>query len=379
MKKLFWISLGFFLLTLVFLGVYNFAFKNNSSDPIADPEKYAENQVKKDIEVPATPLIFEMFLSQPILFPKANGDNQLFYYSPGDKSLNYTSLETKETTTLVKNIPGTVKRILWSPTFIGAMLLIEENGDSLWYYVDFRGQAPRPLKKEMSRLSWNTLGDGIFYLFTDPATGERSLNISSFTGENWKRLTDLGTSDYFVSTIPQSSYVAFWTKPDGLEAGRLESISLTGEGRKTLFSDRFGADYLWSPNSRSILVGSIEDKGSNTPVLGILDENGQNYRNLLIPTLINKVTWSKDNQTIYYAIPNAFPEGTVLPNDYFGKPIYTKDTFWKMNIKTGKRERLVPLKEIDQAFDATDIFLSPDETSLFFLDRSTNKLYSINL
>ncbi len=378
MKKLFWISLTFFLLTLIFLGVYNFAFKNNSNNPIADPKKYAENQAKKELEIITTSLAFELFLSQPVLFPRIN-DGKLFYYSPEEKSLKYAALENKEISTFVKDIPGTVKRILWSPSFIGAAMLIEENGGALWYYVDFRGQPVLPLKKEMSRLSWNTLGDSIFYLFTDPATGARSLNISSFTGENWKKLTDVGINDYFVSTIPQSSQVAFWTKPDGLEAGSLESISLTGEGRKTILSGRFGADYLWSPNSRSILVGSVNEKGSNTPTLGIIDEDGQNYRDLLIPTLINKVTWSKDNQTIYYALPNAFPSGTILPNDYFGKPIYTKDTFWKMNLKTGKRERLVPLKEIDQTFDATDLFLSPDETKLFFVDRSTNKLYSINL
>lgn len=377
-KKIFWVSLGFFLLTLIFLGVYNFAFKNNTSNPIADPEKYAALQAEKETDIPTSSLAFEVFLNESVLFPKIE-EKYLLYYSLRDKTLKHTTIDTKKSDTLFGALPGTVKRVLWSPVSIGALVLIEENQSSLWYYTDFRNQSITPLRKELSRLSWNTLGDGIYYIYTDPATGARSLNTASPRGENWRKLTDLDTNDYFVSTIPQSSQVAFWTHPDGLEESRLESISLTGEGRRLLLSGRYGGDYLWSPNSRSILISSVDTRGGSNPSLGIVDENGESYRDLLVPTFISKVTWSKDNQTIYYALPSAFVSGTTLPNDYFGKPIYTKDTFWKMNLKTGRRERLVPLNEIAQAFDATDLFLSPDETRLFFVDRSTNKLYSINL
>lgn len=380
-KKLFWISLGLFILTLIFLGIYNFAFKNNPYDPIADPEKYAAHQAeqeKSQEEGTQRSYAFELVFPETILFPKIDGQD-LFYYSLRDKNLKRISLETRESSILVHNIPGTVKRLLWAPNFIGVLAQVEDTGSIRWNFIDFRDQSTTPLRGEMSRLSWNTLGDGIYYLYTDPATGEKSLNTATYYGSDWKKLIDLGKNDYFVASIPQSSQVAFWTRPDGLEESRLESISLTGENHKTLFTGRYGADYLWSPNSRSILVGSTEGKGSHTPTIGLVDENGGAYRDLFIPTLISKIVWSKDNQTLYYSLPNAFPTGTILPNDYFGKPILTKDTFWKMNIKTGKRERLVQLNDIDQAFDATDLFLSLDETKLYFIDRATSKLYQVNL
>ena len=47
MKKLFIFSGSFFLLVLVFLGVYNFAFRNNVSNPIADPMKKAASEKEK--------------------------------------------------------------------------------------------------------------------------------------------------------------------------------------------------------------------------------------------------------------------------------------------------------------------------------------------
>lgn len=379
-KKIFWLSLGFFVLTLVFLGVYTFAFKNNVNDPVADPEKYAAHQAEQEKlqAFPTTSLAFELVFPDTVLFPRTEKD-QLFYYSLRDQSFKSFAFDTRETKTILQNVPGTVKRVLWAPNLIGVLAYIEDNQGLLWRFIDFRDQTVTLLRPEMSRLSWNTLGDGIYYLYTDPATGAQSINTASFNGTNWKKLTDVERGDYFVSNIPQSSQAAFWTKPDGFTQSRLESISLTGEGRTELFSGRYGADYSWSPNGRLILVSSGETQASHQPSLGLLSEAGGDYQDLKVPTLINKVTWSKDNQTLYYAQPNTFPSGTVLPNDYYAKPITTIDTFWKMDIKTGKRKRLIPLNEMKETFDATDLFLSHDETKLYFLDRSSHKLYRISL
>lgn len=380
LKKIFWISLGFFTLSLIFLGVYEFAFKHNAFDPVADPEKKAAATKKEAVseEEIARTLAFENFLSEPIAFPGAE-TNHLFYYSPRDKQLKRMSYDRKESGILIRELPGEVKRLLWSPLFTGALVLLEENGKALWYYIDFRNQSKTPLKPEMSRLAWNTLGDSIFYQFTDPTNGELSIDRSSFDGSNWKKITSLEKGDSFLAAIPQSSRISFWNRPDGFTESVLESISMVGEGRKEITRGKFGGDYLWSPDGHSVLVGGTSSKGSSTPTIGIVDDTGSDYRDLRIPTLINKIVWSRDNQTLYYAQPGAFPSGTVLPNDYYGKPIFTKDTFWKVNIKTGKRERLVPLNEMSQAFDATDLFLAPDETSLFFIDRESGKLFRISL
>lgn len=289
------------------------------------------------------------------------------------------SYNRQETVTLMGNLLGEVRRLVWSPNYTGALALIKKSDGDLWYYLDFRNRSQIALKPEMTRLAWNTLGDSIFYQFTDPANGERSLNRSNFDGSNWKKLTDLGTGDYFLTPIPQSSRVSFWNRPNGLEESRLESVSMGGENRSVIFSGKFGGDYLWSPDGSLILVGGTATKGARTPVIGLANTDGSNYRDLRIPTLINKMVWSRDNQTIYYAQPGAFPENTILPNDYYEKPIFTQDTFWKVNIKTGKRERLVPLEEMSEPFDATHLFLAPDETSFFFTDRKTEKLYRVSL
>ena len=73
------------------------------------------------------------------------------------------------------------------------------------------------------------------------------------------------------------------------------------------------------------------------------------------------------------------PEGIVLPNDYFDRPIHTADSFWKMDVETGKRERIIEPENIPGDFDSIDLFLDPNEEFLFFTNRIDNKLYRIRL
>ena len=57
----------------------------------------------------------------------------------------------------------------------------------------------------------------------------------------------------------------------------------------------------------------------------------------------------------------------VLPNDWQEGKVRTSDTFWKMDVSTGKKERLVDPEKIDGSYDVLYPFLSQDEKSLFFV------------
>lgn len=380
MKKLFIISGSLFLLVLIFLGVYNLAFRHNVLDPVADPKKKAEVEQKQaeENEVVTHSVAFQQIIAESILFPVV-GETTIFYYSKRDQTLKEASLDGKNIIVRSSRLPGMPSRVVWAPNRLGALCLIPTGDSSLWHYVDLRNQSVTPLKKEMSRLTWTSLGDRILYQFTDPATGERSLNLANPVGTNWEKLIDLGKEDYFISALPQSSVITFWLKTDGHRESTLEVVTINGENRHAILPGRFGADFLWSPDGRRVLIQSVTERAGNTLTLGLSDASGAGYKNLFAPTLVSKIAWSKDNETFYYALPGTFPTGTVLPNDYYGKPIYTQDTFWKMNVRTGKKERLVTLDEMSQSFDATDLFLAPTESDLYFVNRSSGTLYRIIL
>lgn len=380
MKKIFYISLAFLVLTLIFLGAYNFAFKNNVNDPVAVPEqKQAAEAAVKEESVPKVER-FENPVNEDIAGAVAGPDGKLYYYSFDDRAFKRSTLEGKDKETLLSDLPGVPAQIAWSPKRGRVLVQLKlSDGRMLWHYADLSTKTLVPLRAEMSRLAWNNLGDRIFYQFTDPS-GARSLNVSDPDGAAWKKLADLGGKDSFMAVVPQSTMVSFWGKPNALEAAAFETVSMTnGEGRKTLLSGRFGGDYLWSPDGNRVLVSASNEKGGHALTLGVMNANGGQFQDLSIPTMVSKVVWSEDNRTIYYALPGSLPETAVLPNDYFSQSLPSKDSFWRMDVESGKRTRLVELSDVTKSFDSTGLFLAPGEETLFFTDRQTKRLYRIDL
>lgn len=376
MKKVFYFSLGFLFLVLIFLGAYNFVFKNNVNSPVV-------NQGKKIVEAPVdtTPIATNIVatMNEDILGAAVSPDGFLYYYSLDERALKKASLEGKDKSVLLSDFPGTPQRLLWSPKRDRVLIYLKQtNGQNIWHFADLVTKTLVPLKGEISRIAWNNLGDKIFYQYTDPKSGERTLNIANPDATGWKKLADL-YHDTFIAPVPQSSNVSFWSRPNALEKTFFESVSSTGENRHTVLSERFGADYLWSPNGERVLVSAGAEKGGKDILLSTMNGNGGEFQSIAIPTIISKAIWSKDSKTIYYALPGSLPEDAVLPNDYFDKPIHTKDTFWKMDTLSGKKSRLSDLRELTQNFDSSDLFLSPNEDFLFFTDRSTKRLYRIGL
>lgn len=379
MKKVFYASVGVLLLVLIFLLAYNVVFRHNENNPVANKEKKEQQKEDGFNETLGGAEKITSPLNESLLGATA-GDDGIYYYSFDDRSLKKYSTEGKGKEILMSNFPGTPTRILWSPKHDQVLLLLSQTGrQDLWYFADLRTKTLVPLKPEMSRLAWDNLGDKILYQYTDPRTKTRSLNISDPNGENWKRLADLNGRDSFFSSVPKSTLFSFWSRSNALEETSFETLNVTGENRQVLLTEKFGADYLWSPDGTRVLVSTSDQRGGHSLLLNIMNQNGGEFKNLAIPTLVSKVVWSKNGNVLYYALPGALPENAVLPNDYFDRPIYTKDTFWKIDLENGKRTRLLDLNEASQAFDSTNLFLSPSEDVLYFTDRQTKRLYRIDL
>ncbi len=378
-KKIFYFSLSLFILALILLGAYNFAFKNNKNNPIADPtKKTLEKEAGNALVAEETDITNP--INESIVGASVSEDGFLYYYSSDDQAIKKATLEGRDKTVLLSNLPGVVTRALWSAKHDKVLLLIDQTGGGLlWYFSDLRTKSLTPLKGEMSRLAWDNLGENIFYQYTDPGTGKRSLNIANADGSNWKKVADLGTEDSFLASTAQSSLISFWNRPSAKKKSIFETVSTVGEGRRVVFSELFGGDYSWSPNGETLLVSGSKDADGSDFSLYTVSGTGGAAKNLSLPTLISKTAWSKDNRTLYYALPGALPENTLLPDDYFGKPLYTKDTFWRADLTTGKKTRLIDLKESTRAFDSSDLFLSPNEDALYFTDRANKRLYRIEL
>lgn len=379
MKKLFFISLGIFLVTLLFLGVYNFAFKKSGNNPVADQEK--KDAAKQETER----TFLEKLKSAPVeavtatpAFGAATLDGKFLAYFYGGK-LRKVSLGGGAEEVLVENLPGKLLRAVWSPNRESVLALFETEGKERWYLVRITEKSATPLKDGLSSPSWSNLGEKIFYFYTDPVTKKTGLNTAKSDGSEWKEIGSAPFGDPRIGTIPSSVSVSFWNRPSAFDETTLYTIPITGGTSKKIFSGKYGADFLWSPSGDKVLISALSDKGGSDIRLGIANQDGGEFHTLQAPTFVSKAVWSKDGKTLYYALPLSLPSDAALPNDYLDRPIHTSDSFWRMDTETGASERIIDPTDIGGSFDSINPFLDQEEQYFFFTNRVDNRLYRIRL
>jgi hypothetical protein len=373
-KKIFIISLGFLGITLIFLGVYNFAFKKNT--PVVQAP--AENTTQKPAAQKVPPKITAIS-SQPVLSPIFDNKNEIIiYYSAKDGtawSIKADGSGAKQISSTT--LPGLVDAI-WFSGGNKVLTKFEKGGQTYFYTYNYKEKRGTSLKKGIDVATWDYTGAKIFYKYYDEKTKKRSLNIANPDGSEWQSLTNITFRNISIAAVPLASVVSYWNLPDVSQETLLQTISLAGGQPQTILKGRFGADYLWSPDGKQALVSSLANIDSKMVTLGLVSLDGK-YTELNIPTLVSKCVWSSDGKTFFYALPGGIPDGAIMPNDYQNKKFTTKDTFWKVDITTGQKSRLVETKDILSDYDSINLFLSPTQDALYFVNKIDGKLYRIAL
>lgn len=373
MKKIFIISAVFLVIVLFFLGIYNFAFRENSQKTVGQPEKPAvPNVVKKTKKI-------AVVSDEPVLGPVLDKENEkiILYYSAKNGTVWKMSLDGEGKQQLLSTQIEGLKNVLWSPDRKKDLTTIEKDKQLSFFEYDHQTKKSTELKKGLDTAVWDNLGTKIFYKYYDSTTQERTINIANPDGSGWEKITNTDFRDVSIAPIPLTSIVSFWNAPKADEETQFLTIGVSGGDVQTVLRGRFGADYLWSPSGTEALVSSLSNKDSKMTTLGIVTLRGE-YIDLGIPTVVTKCVWSADGKTIYYALPGEIPEGAIMPDDYQNKNFFTDDTFWKMDITTNKKERIIETSNISGKHDSINLFLSSTEDTLFFINRIDGKLYKVD-
>ena len=144
-----------------------------------------------------------------------------------------------------------------------------------------------------------------------------------------------------------------------------------------LVEDRFGFDALWAPDGQHALFFETTEQGGANIQLSLYTRATDTADSLRIQTSPDKVLWSKDNHTLYAALPDSL--GSIYPDDYRQGGHISSDRFWKIDVLSGKAEQLTVGDEFPESFNATNLVLSDDEKHLFFKNQNDNKIYVVNL
>jgi len=373
MKKVFIISSILLGIVLLFLGVYNFAFKENSPAEMQQAEE-TKPAVQETVKKPEKLVVIS---DEALLGPAVDKKNEtITYYARENGTVWKIGLDGGKKQQVASTELNGLKNVLWSIDQSKVLTTLEKNGQSTFYEYDYQTKKGTQLKSGLDTAVWDNLGAKIFYKYYDSATQKRSINIANPDGSNWQKIADTEFRNVSIAPVPLTSVVSFWNIPNANEETQLSTTGASGGEPQIILKGRYGADYLWSPGGTQSLVSSLANKDNRMTTLGIVTLKGA-YSDLGIPTFVSKCAWSMDGKTVYYALPGDIPDGAVIPNDYQDKKFFTDDTFWKIDTTTNKKERIIDASNIAGKHDSSNLFLSPTEDALYFINRVDGKLYKI--
>ncbi len=380
-KKIFFLSLVFLGLSLLLWGVYKLSFNQSETKEKKETSfKKGDASLKeKEKLIKINKAKISAIVNEPVLNPVISHDGlSINYFSLREHKFYQVNLDGSNKKALFAQEFPHLTQIFWSPDKLKVILKLQ-NSSSPLAYLNFQMQTLTSINKVIDNITWNALSNKIYYKFYNTKNKERSLNIANPDASHWNKLADLEYRKISLAQVPKTGLVSFWNSGDAYQQTKLQTVSVLGEEPQTIFQNTFGTDYLWSPSGNKILLSHTNVKGGHKIGLAVMNANGGEYTNLDIPTFISKCAWSRNEQFIYYTLPGGMDDNVVLPNDYKLKKINTGDTFWKVNLKTGKKTRLLELNDIQQKYDASQLFLNQNESLLFFVNYIDQKLYKINL
>jgi hypothetical protein len=371
-KKIFIISSILLLIVIVFFGIYVIAFKPKDVTVAGDViEKVDTKKIDEVLSEKVDNITSDRIVSYSL---GPNGDT-IRYVDAVDGRMWTMTLRGTNREVLTQETSGVPSSARWSRSGESVIMKYADGGI---YVYDVARNSKIKLRDGMDDVVWAQSNEKILYKYYDPKTSERTLNIANKDGTNWKKIANLPFRYTVFEQIPSSIFALYWPQEKADTATEVYSVNtVNDDGGRKIFAGVKGANFLAAPNGDKILVSSLTSEGLMT--LGVINSSGDGYTDLRVPTLVSKTIWSKDGKYIYYAQPIDLPQNAVLPDDYANGSIKTHDTFYKMEIASGKKERIIELDEIVEQFDATELHLSPAEDVLFFINRVDGLLYRINI
>lgn len=226
------------------------------------------------------------------------------------------------------------------------------------------------LPENIASVSTAPSGAQFFYLV--PIGNDIAGYVGSFTDN---KRTQIFTSS-FTEWNPewaQPNTIFMTTKPSYLFRGSIYSLNKLTGGFTKIFGGIYGLTTLVSP-SNSILYSNSE---SGAPVLGLYNITSHSFSPTGISTITDKCVWSSNGIDIYCAVPNDIPKGQY-PDSWYQGLVSFSDSIVKINSSNLSSIEIINTENIN-ALDATNLTLSPDEKTLFMINKKDSTLWSLDL
>lgn len=395
-KKLFIISIILFALVAGSLLVYNLFFQkpatnsaNQSPLPSTPADKGSfdlpneqnnsgqENQAGSSENNSTAQLRLKPISQEKVLAPTIGSDGKTVkYYTISNSNVYESDFNGGNLKKISSTVLNRLTKIIWSPDKEKVIGILSENGYLKKYFYNYTNGQSSIFNEKIGYIAWSPDSKKVAYQFTDPSSEQSNISLSNPDGSNYKNIFKTRLDNLIVEW-PSRNKISLRQPASGLSQGILYAISVdTGDFNKIL-SDLFGLNAKWSPSADKILYSSTNNNGKN-PKLFLADETGANSKDLKIAGIADKCAWGKDGKTIFCAIPQKISSNAIWPDDYYKGLVILSDDFYKINLETNEQIKIAGSSD-QIGYDAQELFLSPKEDYLFFVNRKDGRLYSLKI
>ena len=304
-------------------------------------------------------------------------DGSLIYYDEATGKF-YRRLANGTLVELSGKIFHNVENITWAPQANQAILEYPD-GSNILYNFDKNKQSTLP--KEMQDFSFSESGTKIASEIIGPEIENNWLVTANPDGSGIKFIEQIGNKmdDVQVGWSPNNQVVA--TYRESYDANRQEVILIgqNSENFKSFIPQGRGFEGQWTPKGDQMLYSVYSSSENFRPKLWLTNAGANNfgYNNvsLNLNTWSSKCTINQNSTAAYCAVPEELPLGSAwYPELADG----VRDDFYYIDLVTG-RYSLLAVPSGDITHSASQVYLSPDESELYFVDQSDNNIYGINL
>jgi hypothetical protein len=309
------------------------------------------------------------------------GPNGIQYYDPTTGQFFRSSLDGTSRSLLSSTFYPEVQNVVWSGDGSKAVLSFPDGSKVV---VDFPNHKQATLPQEADGFTFSPDATKVAFKFLTEDPDNRYLVTTNTDGSNAQSLERLGENDAFVTPnwSPDGQVVATFQQGAG-ENSNILFIGQHGENFKSLPVPGRNFIGTWSRDGAHMLFSVSSPNTSDNPALFVVDARGdtigQNLLDLNITTFADKCTFSRTSANVAYcAVPDHLEPGSGIIR---GATTDETDQFYRIDLTTGQRTLLAdPVDASGRfTFNAGSLNLSANESTLFFTDAATGKIYQIKL
>ncbi len=359
------------ILALVFVGlaIYYFFFKEKPT--IVPPGAGGEVPIFTGEVTPQAERKLIALTTEAVLGANGGDDNKIVYVA-WDGAINKIDFKGQAKEKLGVIAADRIGRAEVSKN--GARVLVKQtlaSGQNRFVVFDSDKKSLRSLPQNTQTAALSPDGGEVLMLVPGTKSFEKNIISLDSSGKNINiattKIPDL------VLEWPGDKFIALKTKPSGLAFGLLYLLDPKTKKTERIFGSAYGLTVKFSQSNKNLLYSQTQSSGFGLK-LAALDLAKKTVKNLNIFTLPEKCAWSQDDRTVYCSVIKT-EESYVMPDDYYkGKIESSAEEIVKMNLDTGENKKIISAN-----FDASNLFLSKDETYLFFINKKDGRLYRLTL